>query len=212
MDIAEFGKLDFSKTHFFENFTNLSGGVAFNTDILDISDLGLFNSLIISSIFLGFSFYLILALGTELGWRGFLTDETKEMGYVNSNVFVGTVWGIWSIPLVLTGLEFTDHQLGGALINIVFCILLSFILSYCRFKTKSILGPASLYGMFYSIQGLYILYNNDGNPVFASIKGVAGLIVLSLAIYLIFKLDPKFIFYYGREQEAPPEENHEKLE
>lgn len=47
---------------------------------------------------------IVLTLGEELGWRGFLVPElTKAFGFKRAAIFSGVIWGAWHMPGVLNG-------------------------------------------------------------------------------------------------------------
>ncbi len=47
---------------------------------------------------------VILTLGEEIGWRGFLVPElTKQFGFKRAAIVSGVIWGAWHLPGVLNG-------------------------------------------------------------------------------------------------------------
>jgi membrane protease YdiL (CAAX protease family) len=47
---------------------------------------------------------IVLSLGEELGWRGFLVPElTKKFGFKQAAIFSGVIWGAWHLPGILSG-------------------------------------------------------------------------------------------------------------
>ena len=47
---------------------------------------------------------MILTLGEELGWRGFLVPElTRWVGFRRASLYSGVIWGAWHLPGILTG-------------------------------------------------------------------------------------------------------------
>ena len=47
---------------------------------------------------------VVLSLGEELGWRGYLVPElTKQFGFKRAAIFSGIIWGAWHLPGVLNG-------------------------------------------------------------------------------------------------------------
>ena len=49
----------------------------------------------------GLTINAIAAFGEELGWRGFLLQEFKEMHFFKAAIAIGFIWGIWHAPLIL---------------------------------------------------------------------------------------------------------------
>ena len=47
---------------------------------------------------------MILTLGEEIGWRGFLVPElTTWVGFRRAGLYSGVIWGAWHLPGILTG-------------------------------------------------------------------------------------------------------------
>ena len=47
---------------------------------------------------------MILTLGEEIGWRGFLVPElTGWVGFRRASLYSGVIWGAWHLPGILTG-------------------------------------------------------------------------------------------------------------
>ncbi len=47
---------------------------------------------------------MILSLGEEMGWRGFLVPElTTWVGFRRASLYSGVIWGAWHLPGILTG-------------------------------------------------------------------------------------------------------------
>lgn len=47
---------------------------------------------------------MVLSLGEEIGWRGFLVPElTKWIGFRKAAVVSGVIWGVWHLPGILSG-------------------------------------------------------------------------------------------------------------
>ena len=95
---------------------------------------------------------MLLALGEEVGWRGFLYPElNKKFGRVTTWVIGGIIWAAFHYPvIVLAGYEYgTDYPgfpVVGILIFTVWCILLGMFEEMVYSKTKCIWYPALLHG------------------------------------------------------------------
>lgn len=47
---------------------------------------------------------MVLSLGEEIGWRGFLVPEmTRSMGFRRASILSGVIWALWHLPGVLGG-------------------------------------------------------------------------------------------------------------
>lgn len=156
---------------------------------LPLSPFALLLVSIITSALLGGLINGIFTLGEELGWRGFLYNEMKPLGFVKSNLLIGTIWGLWHAPLILQGHNYPEHPITGVFMMVVFCIPLGFLMSWTREKTNSVLAPALFHGMVNAGAGGVILFVYEYNDLIGNIAGVAGA-VACLLLYLLLK----FIF------------------
>lgn len=52
------------------------------------------------SVVLGLTVFAALALGSELGWRGFLLPRLMPLGRFRAYAVVGILWGLWFLPFI----------------------------------------------------------------------------------------------------------------
>lgn len=78
----------------------------------------------------------------------------------------------------------------------LFTMAMSFPMAYCRFKSRTILGPSALHGMFNPLGALTVVFVAGANPLFGFVAGVAGIAVTLLLTILICLFDKKFIGDY----------------
>ncbi|MGV9679429.1 CPBP family glutamic-type intramembrane protease [Nocardia sp. NPDC003482] len=80
-----------------------------------------------------------LALGEEIGWRGWLLPRlTDRLGVPIALITTGVVWGLWHAPLTLLGYGFTDLGAWAALAYIPFCAIFGTLLGWLRLWTGSV--------------------------------------------------------------------------
>ncbi len=101
-----------------------------------------------------------VALGEEIGWRGFLYPQLKaKLGRRHGWLLGGAIWGAWHWPLIaLIGYEYgaaTGNAAGyfgfpvvGMLLFCVISIALGVLHDWVYEKTGSIWAPALLHGAF----------------------------------------------------------------
>ena len=95
---------------------------------------------------------MLLALGEEVGWRGFLYPElNKSMGKIPTWLLGGFIWGAFHFPvMILAGYEYGTSYFGfpvvGMIIFCIFCIALGLISEIIYDKTKCIWYPSLLHG------------------------------------------------------------------
>lgn len=97
---------------------------------------------------------LFLALGEEIGWRGFLFPELdSRFGRTKGALIGGIIHGIWHFPLIIfAGFEYGDAYLGapvmGPLVFCAFTISTGIISYYLYRKSFSIWLPALFHAAF----------------------------------------------------------------
>jgi hypothetical protein len=78
----------------------------------------------------------------------------------------------------------------------LFTSTLSFPMAYCRFKSKSILGPSAFHGILNAIGPLTAFFVVGANPLFGFVAGIAGIGVASMLTIGICFFDKRFIRDY----------------
>lgn len=195
--VALFGRIDFSEAAFLHQLTIFSRG-AFGPvpQHLPIPPLAIFLLSLVQGVIAGFTFNLPFTFGEELGWRGLLLRETQKSGFVRSNLFIGVVWGLWHAPIIVQGHNYPGHPVAGIFMMTLFTTALSFPMAYCRFKSRSILGPSALHGMINPLGVLTVFFVVGANPLFGFVAGVAGIAVILLLTIGISVFDKRFIREY----------------
>ena len=95
---------------------------------------------------------MFVALGEEVGWRGFLYPElNKSMGKIPTWILGGFIWGAFHFPImILAGYEYGTSYFGfpvvGMIVFCIFCIALGLIAETLYDKTKCIWYPSLLHG------------------------------------------------------------------
>jgi membrane protease YdiL (CAAX protease family) len=90
---------------------------------------------------------LAAVFGEEYGWRGFLQSELAPLGWRLSSLLVGLVWGLWHIPVILSGVHTYPPSLLGVFLGLFF-----FAVGFC----SELCGPQvwkHLGGSFHSRSG-----------------------------------------------------------
>ena len=95
---------------------------------------------------------MVVAVGEEAGWRGYMYPVLKEKSSrTKSYIIGGIIWGMWHWPLImLTGYEYGTGYKGFPIVGMfVFCIFtvaLGILCDYTYEKTNCIWYPALLHG------------------------------------------------------------------
>jgi hypothetical protein len=197
--IPEFGQIDFAQETFTMRLKELASS-KINIDNIEIPEIPpkrLFPLMLLQGIIGGSTISLPFMFGEEFGWRGLMLKETKSLGFLKANIFIGFVWGIWHLPVILMGHNYSHHPYIGIIMMILFTISVAPLFAYARIKTKSILGACMMHGMVNATGALYMLYIANWNELYSWVAGWAGIIAGIILTICIFFFDQKFITDYG---------------
>jgi len=176
-------KVDFTFSKFYSYVRDLAelSGIPYET----LLTLFMINALIAPFI------NTVFAFGEEAGWRGFLLTRLEEEFDRNIAIIIsGLIWGLWHWPLILLiGYDYTyETRFWGALIFLLYAIVLGSLLSWLRFKTESVIMPSLAHGSFnaYTGFGVFLI---DAEPILGFPVGILSLLGLLLLLGIIFYLD-----------------------
>lgn len=153
---------------------------------LPINPIWLF---LLQGLIAGVTINAIAAFGEELGWRGFLLKEFKEMQFFKVAIIIGFIWGIWHAPLILMGYNYPQHPQIGVFMMIIFCILLTPFLIYITIKSKSVIAAAILHGTMNGTYSISLMLTDGGNDLTVGLTGLSGFIALTIALIGLFIYD-----------------------
>lgn len=145
---------------------------------------------VFQGLFAGVTVNAIAAFGEELGWRGFLVNELKPLGFWKMTLLSGFIWGVWHAPLVIQGHNYPQHPQIGVFMMIIWCILLTPLINYVRIKANSVVAAAIFHGTLNAVYGIAIMMIYGGNDLQVGLTGAAGfagLLVMNLGLYLYDK-------------------------
>lgn len=131
----------------------------------------------------------ILTLTEELGWRGYLHGLWRPAGFWRASLGTGVVWGIWHAPAIyLFGLNYPDDRVLGIALFVVFCMLLSPMLTFIRDRGRSVWAAGLFHGTFNAIGGLTIASLSNPEFPWNGIVGIGGYVALALGVVLVIAL------------------------
>jgi uncharacterized protein len=142
------------------------------------------------SVFLLTPISLISAFGEELGWRGYLLPRLVEAEVARPLLFSGVCWGLWHVPLILTGqYVHGPNPWLAALVFLVFITADAFLLGWMRLRTGSVwpaaIGHASwnaiIQGTFDRSTSSPSIWVGEGGIFTMSITVLFTLMVLNVA-------------------------------
>lgn len=139
----------------------------------------------------GLTVNAILALGEEVGWRGYLLWELAPLGFWPASILVGAMWGIWHAPIVMDGYNFPAFPLVGVLMMTGACICFAPVYTYLVLRARSVFAAVVLHGVFNAGAGMVIVYTRAegaileelvANPVGLAGAGAFVLLAAGIAI------------------------------
>lgn len=131
----------------------------------------------------------VAGFGEELGWRGYLQNSLKSLGFWRSSYIIGAIWGLWHAPIIVQGYNYPEHPIVGVFMMIAVCTLLGPIFSYIRIKSGSVLAAAIAHGSFNGTVGLSTMVLRGGDDLTVGMMGLSGLVVLGLWNIALFFAD-----------------------
>jgi membrane protease YdiL (CAAX protease family) len=140
-------------------------------------------------LFAGITINGLAAFGEELGWRGFLLYQFRNMSFAKASILIGAIWGIWHAPLILMGHNYPQHPYFGVFMMVVLCIIITPIVMYFTIKAKSVIAAAILHGTMNATVTISIIPVTGGNDLLVGMTGVAGMIAMLLVIAGIWFYD-----------------------
>jgi len=118
----------------------------------------------------------ILALGEEIGWRGWLLPALRPWGTWPALLVTGAVWGLWHAPIVLLGHNFGRTDLTGVLLMIAGCVAWGVLLGWTRLRTGSVWPAVLAHGSLNAVGGMVLVLAAAGEPVDLAVVGPLGVV------------------------------------
>lgn len=133
---------------------------------------------------------LALTFGEEYAWRGFLQNELIKLGTRRGVFLVGLIWGLWHIPIILSGIHTYPPTIPGFLLAIVFFILWGYVQSYAALKTQSLWVPSFLHGLVNAVYAFTLRYLvRPTDKLYSFGLGVFGVLCLATVVVVLLR-DP----------------------
>lgn len=149
--------------------------------------------ILLASVVIGALFNAIpLTLTEELGWRGYLYDLWRPGGFWRSSLATGAIWGVWHAPAILFyGLNYPSHAQLGAAIFIVWCALLSPIMTLIRDRGGATWAAGIAHGTINAVAGVTIMTVSDSAFPWTGLVGIGGFVALALGVIAVIMLQRK---------------------
>lgn len=191
--------LDLSLSYLRELF--VSKGVSINNDVID-GKMTIKTYLILTiaqAVLLGPIINSFVAVGEEIGWRGYLTPLlVKKYGKLPGILYAGVIWGLWHAPLIILmnyqyGTHYIGHPFIGVFVFCLFTISVGVILTYIYEQSNSIWYPALFHGAINACAALPLIVLNPQvtgyilGPVPVGIISVLPFIFVAVIIVILGK-------------------------
>jgi uncharacterized protein len=88
----------------------------------------------------------LFTFGEEYGWRGYLLPRLLPLGEIRASVLLGVIWGLWHLPLIMAGLNYSGVNVWLALIIFTFVtVALSFTYTWFYVASSGSVMVAAVY-------------------------------------------------------------------
>lgn len=128
---------------------------------------------------------VLIALGEEYGWRGFLLPRLmKRLNVLHSSLILGLIWGTWHFPAYLIGTG-VPLQMNFA-VFLLWVVLATLFISWIYYFTRSVLTAILIHITANAIFNYLPLL-----PEFTGSMGAFWILIacLSLVVFLVYYLE-----------------------
>lgn len=136
-------------------------------------------------------FVAVLALGEEIGWRGWLLPKLMPLGTIPALIISGVIWGLWHAPLILLGYNYGSTPGWLALLCMsAMCIVVGSVLAWFRLRSGSVWPAALGHAAFNTGAGLLFILGAAGQNLDmtqASSLGWSGWIFPAVLALILFR-------------------------
>lgn len=147
-------------------------------------------NLLTFGVLIGVIVSILLGLGEEIGWRGFLVPQlAKVTSFKWVAVISGVVWALWHFPVIIMGSYVSETPLWWSLPIFFFgVLLLSVVLAWITIKSGS-LWPAVLYHGIdnYILKIFTPLASGSGSAYYVGESGIITLLVMFVFAIIFWK-------------------------
>lgn len=127
----------------------------------------------------------LLALGEEIGWRGWLLAALRPWGTWPALALTGVIWGLWHAPLVLLGHNFGRTDITGVLLMIGGCVAWGVLLGWTRLRSGSVWPAVFAHGSLNAVGGIVLVLADAGRPIDLAVVGPLGLVAWAVIAVIV---------------------------
>lgn len=141
--------------------------------------------LFFSSLLISPALNSLFGLGEEIGWRGFLLQKLLPLGKPKAYLLLGLIWGLWHLPLLLTGFFIPEKPFWAVIMMISLTTFFGVFMNEFTLYYRSTILAGFIHGVFNSqAYGIWRVLFPDGNMVLGGMTGVTSMLLWILAAIL----------------------------
>lgn len=147
------------------------------------------SNLAMLTLFYSLGVHVLLILGEELFWRGYLLEHLRGYNFYLTAAGIGVLSGLFSIPVFFFVDMFYPQQFEYAPFWMILqSVLLSPLLQQLRISSKSVLIPAICHATLFSSANMLTFIMSDPDSLVAGITGITGFLALVLGNGILYSL------------------------
>jgi len=135
---------------------------------------------------LGVPLAALSAFGEELGWRGYMLTRLIDAGLPRPVLLSGLIWGLWHVPLILTGQYAAGpHPALSALVFVVSIVPFAYFAAWMRLRSGSVWPAVVAHAAWNAIiQGVFDAHTVGGGASHTTSiwVGESGLLVAAVSV------------------------------
>ncbi|WP_022698488.1 CPBP family intramembrane glutamic endopeptidase [Euryhalocaulis caribicus] len=151
-----------------------------------------------SGLTLGAFLNMFLTLSEELGWRGWLWDHWRGLGFWRCNLLIGLFWGLWHAPLIAQGYNYPELPVWGPVAMTALMLVISPLIGWVREAGGTVFHAGLFHGTLNAGAGLGVLALTGLEFPFKGTLGVGGFVTGLALCGIVFAIRK-------RAANAPPE-------
>lgn len=141
---------------------------------------------VLQGMLFGVTIGMFVALGEEIGWRGFLLKEVQG-GLWRRSLAVGVAWAVWLLPL--GSFYHPGAPILGAALLAAWALVLSPALTYLRVRAGTLLAPLIFRGTLRAMTLLPALLVPSADPHAVAVHGGTGIAGALVALVVLLAHD-----------------------
>ena len=151
---------------------------------------------VLEALLAGVTFNLLLALATEIGWRGFLFREVQG-GFWRRSLLIGLAEGAFLAPIAALGWQFLEagapeRFVWGPVLVVAWSMVASPSLVYLRVRSDSVIAVAAFRGTLWALTAIAADLGPFAGPFVRPFYGWTGIVGM-VALLAVFLLHDRFV-------------------